>query len=213
MAAGAAPPGAEDQVAWEAELAAEEGRRGLVRRDNAWSSRHNGVFRNTAIKKWQAQVVHGGKQEHLGLFAIEEEAKARYDTRCLELGLDPDKRQASGFRGVSWRKAKGKWQVTHVHISVDRKNEHLGYFEPTPAGEVGAALAYDAAARKVGRPKSARELRAGGCATAAGGGAAAGGARVGAGARPELVGWRRRRRWLGRAQVDRCIAAYRGCRH
>jgi hypothetical protein len=54
MAAGAGPPGAEDPVAWGAELAAEEGRRGLVRRDNAWSSRHNGVSWHVANKKWQA---------------------------------------------------------------------------------------------------------------------------------------------------------------
>ena len=40
------------------------------------------------------------------------------------------------FLSVSWRKAEGKWRAT---IQVDRKNEHLGLFEPTPAGEVGAA--------------------------------------------------------------------------
>jgi hypothetical protein len=151
-AAGAGPPGAEDPVAWGAELAAEEGRRGLVRRDNAWTSQYKGVSWDTRHSKWDARLRHGGKQEQLGLFPTEEAAKARYDARCLELGRDPDKRQASGFRGVSWDKPKGKWKA---QINVDRKLENLGYFEPTPAGEVGAALAYDARAREVGRPKSA----------------------------------------------------------
>ena len=36
-----------------------------------------------------AQIKHGGKNEFLGRFAAEEEAKARYDARCLELGRDP----------------------------------------------------------------------------------------------------------------------------
>jgi hypothetical protein len=60
-------------------------------------------------KKWEAQVRHGGKQEHIGRFATEEEAKARRDARCLELGLDPDAGKSSGFRGVTWHKARSKW--------------------------------------------------------------------------------------------------------
>jgi hypothetical protein len=152
-AAGAGPPGVEDVAAWGAELAAEEGRRGLVRRDNSWSSQYNGVYWQTRDSNWEAQVCHGGKQEQLGHFATEEAAKAGYDARCLELGLDPDKRQASGFRGVSWHKPLGKWRA---QITVDGKMEHLGFFEPTPVGEVGAALAYDARVWAVGRgPKSA----------------------------------------------------------
>jgi hypothetical protein len=123
-----------------------------VRRDNSWTSQYTGVCWDTRDSSWRAQLDHGGQKEFLGLFPTEEEAKARRDARCLKLGLDPDKRQASGFRGVNWHKPQGKWQV---HIRVDRKNEHLGYFEPTPAGEVGAALAYDARAREAGRPKSA----------------------------------------------------------
>jgi hypothetical protein len=123
-----------------------------VRRDNSWTSQYNGVSWATRDSKWRACLDHGGKQEQLGDFATEEKAKARYDARCLEVGLDPDKRQASGFRGVSWHKPLGKWLA---QITVDRKKENLGYFEPTPAGEVGAALAYDARAREAGRPKSA----------------------------------------------------------
>ena len=135
-----------------AELAAEEYRRGLVRRENTFTSQYNGVSWHTRDSNWRAHLWHGGKQEQLGDFATEEAAKVRRDARCLELGLDPDKRKTSGFRGVGWHKPQGKWQA---RISVDRKLENLGYFEPTPAGEVGAALAYDARARAVGRPKKA----------------------------------------------------------
>jgi hypothetical protein len=111
------------------------------------------VHWDTPKKNWRAQLRHGGKQEHVGEFATEEEAKARYDARCFELGLDPDKRQASGFRGVTWDKSNGEWKAK---IAVDRKTENLGSFEPTPAGEVSAALAYDEVAWGIGRgPKSA----------------------------------------------------------
>jgi hypothetical protein len=151
-AAGAGPPVAEDPAAWGVELAAEEGRRGLVRRDNSWTSQYKGVSWTMRESNWRAQLFHGGKHENLGNFATEEAVKARYDARCLELGRDPDKRQASGFRGVTWHKPLGQWLAS---VKVNRKNENLGYFEPTPAGEVVAALAYDARARDIGRPKSA----------------------------------------------------------
>jgi hypothetical protein len=41
-------------------------------------------------KKWRAQIQRGGKNEHLGLFATEAEAKARCDARRLELRAGPD---------------------------------------------------------------------------------------------------------------------------
>ena len=90
-----------------AELAAEGDTRGLVRRNNAWSSRHTGVSWNTRHKKWHAELEHGGQKEFLGYFLTEEEAKACYDARCLEPGRDSDKRETSGFRGVRLHKAAG----------------------------------------------------------------------------------------------------------
>jgi hypothetical protein len=150
--AGAGPLAVEDPAAPKAELAAEGDRRGLVRRDNAFSSRHIGVYWDTAKKQWQVERWHGGKKELLGYFPTEEAATERYAARCFELGRDPDKRQTSGFRGVRWYKCDGKWRAD---IKVDGKTEHLGRFEPTPAGEVDAAMAYDAMARAVGRPESA----------------------------------------------------------
>ena len=80
------------------------------------------------------------------------EAKARYDARCLELGVDPNTATASGFRGVTWKSWKNKWKA---RIQLDGKGKHLGFFEATTSGEVDATLAYDAVARVAGRPKAA----------------------------------------------------------
>jgi hypothetical protein len=145
LAVGGAASSKPEPAALEVELA----RRGLVRQDNPNSSRHMGVSWHEPSKKWKAQVYHGGKKEHLGHFATEEEAKARYDARRLELGKDPHTGITSGFRGVTWQKAKRKWESG---ISVGGKKKHLGYFEATAGGVVDATLAYDAAARAAGRP-------------------------------------------------------------
>ena len=92
-------------------VAAELARRGLVRRDNSFSSRHRGVCWDTQKKKWQAQFYHGGKREHLDYFGAQDEAKACYDARCRELGLDPDAGWSSIFRGVTWYKSSTKWMA------------------------------------------------------------------------------------------------------
>jgi hypothetical protein len=152
--AGEAPEGAPDQ---EGALAAEVDRRGLVRRDNTFTSRHKGVSWNKTHTKWRAQVFWGGKTEQLGYFTVDEEAKARYDACYLELGRDLDARGwpssgRSGFLGVTWREAKCKWMA---EIFVDSKANHLGVFEGTARGEVDAALAYDKAVRATGRSEKA----------------------------------------------------------
>jgi hypothetical protein len=133
-------------------LAAEVERRGLLRRDNSFSSRHKGVSWDKATQKWQARISHGGKTERLGYFTTEDEAKARHDARSLELGINADAGLSSGFRGVYWAKTKRKWKAS---ISIDGKDKHLGLFEATARGEVDAALAYDAAAHTAGRPGKA----------------------------------------------------------
>lgn len=48
----------------------------------------------------------------------------------------------SGFRGVHWRKDRGKFRA---QVKVNGKHKHLGYF----AYAVDAARAYDAAAREL----------------------------------------------------------------
>ena len=47
--------------------------------------------------------------------------------------------KASAYKGVTWSKAKQKWQA---RISVRNKHRHLGLFND----ELEAAAAYDAAA-------------------------------------------------------------------
>jgi len=46
------------------------------------------------------------------------------------------KHNVSGFRGVSWNKQYGKWEVS---ISVDRKTVKVGYYDTT----LESAMAYD----------------------------------------------------------------------
>jgi hypothetical protein len=150
-------------------LAAELQRRGLVRRGHSFTSRHKGVSWNKNRKKWEAKVCHGGKNEHLGTFATEAEAKACRDARCRELGMDLDEAQSSVFRGVFWHKVNRKWKAS---ISVDGKNKYLGSFEATARGEVDAALAFDAAARAAAR-RGATWGAGGGAKWGAGGGAKA----------------------------------------
>jgi hypothetical protein len=164
-------------------LEVEVNRRGLTRCDNSFSSRYKGVSWCKPRKKWMAQVHHGGNihgappsPEHLGFFATEEEAKAGYDARLLELGRDPDTHRtrsghtsyairthlvrdpdtaagtSSAFRGVSWHKTSSKWRAS---ITVGGKTKSLGLFEATARGEVDAALAYDAATRAAGRAAKA----------------------------------------------------------
>jgi hypothetical protein len=84
---------------------------------------------------------------HVGSFGSEREAAAAVVARQQELGLDPDRRQASQFRGVAWYKRSRKWQAK---VQIGGKDRHLGYFGAGHPGEVDAALAFDAAARALG---------------------------------------------------------------
>ena len=65
---------------------------------------------------------------------------------------------------MSWDKVKSEWQA---NITVDGKQKHLGNFEGNAHGEVEAALAYDTAARAVGRPETANLQAMAACAAAA----------------------------------------------
>ena len=78
---------AEKKAAVDAGEEEEVKRRGPARWDSVLSSRHKGVSWHKQAKKWSAQIEHGGRQEKLGLFATEEEAKAARGARCVALGV------------------------------------------------------------------------------------------------------------------------------
>jgi hypothetical protein len=85
------------------------------------------------------------KKVHLGVYANEEDA-ARAVAAYVEHGTVPAaKAKSSKFRGVSWIKASKRWEA---QITDKGKYSHLGHFNT----EEEAALAYNAAARRLGKP-------------------------------------------------------------
>ena len=58
------------------------------------------------------------------------------------------KDNASGFKGVSWHRAAGKW---YAHISLNRKRFHLGTFDTPEAAHAAYAAASAAFHGEFGR--------------------------------------------------------------
>ena len=96
---------------------------------SASCSRHKGVTWDKTTRKWMAQIKHGGKNEFLGRFAAEEEAKARYDARCLELGRDPGgvtrSRKADTTKKKTTTKQSEKKQSSAVRERSGRPSHSL----------------------------------------------------------------------------------------
>ena len=91
------------------------------------TSEHRGVCWNVASKKWRAQKKVQGKLVHLGYYADEEDA-ARAVVEFVERGVVATQRRGgvtSKHMGVSWNKAKKKWQAYKM---VQGKLVHLGYY-------------------------------------------------------------------------------------
>jgi hypothetical protein len=124
-------------------MQAEREARGLVRRE-AWSSGCFGVTWHARDGKWQGQFRVDKRKAFVCLLDSEREAAAAVVARQRELGLDPDRRQASEFCGVGWKKDCQKWQA---QIKIAGKQRHLGLFGAGHSGEVDAALAFDTAVR------------------------------------------------------------------
>lgn len=57
------------------------------------------------------------------------------------LNTNPNKRNKSGFKGVSWNKLRNKW---HAQLSIDKKSIYIGYFSTVQE----AAKAYNETALK-----------------------------------------------------------------
>ncbi len=75
-------------------------------------------------------------------------ATASRTVRSARSGASADAPKSSAFKGVSWHKHSQKW---YAYIQAAGKMRGLGYFDH----QEDAARAYDAEARKVGRPKVA----------------------------------------------------------
>ena len=103
--------------------------RGVVPRSGRGyvTSEHMGVCWNKAAKKWLAQKWDKGKLVHLGHYTDEEDA-ARAVAEYVERGAVPPQRRGgltSEHRGVSWNKAKKKWEAQKWDKG---KQVHLGHY-------------------------------------------------------------------------------------
>jgi hypothetical protein len=116
------------------------------------SSRFQGVTWINARKKWRAykDVMKSGRytKVNLGMHVHEDDA-ARAVTEYVEHGTIPAcvRKPSSKLRGVIWNKQNKKWRAA---ITDKGKTTYIDNFDT----EKQAALAYNAAARRMGRPAS-----------------------------------------------------------
>ncbi len=141
---------AERRATRERNLATVLGRRAEGRSDSPF----RGVSWDEQTGKWHARLQVDGTQQHPGYFEDEKDAARAWDDAVRERGLvdkrgvnfprDGEKAAAwsSEFRGVSWHKRNGKWEVRVQH---QRKRRHVGCFDD----EAAAARAYDAKAAEL----------------------------------------------------------------
>jgi hypothetical protein len=86
------------------------------------------------------EEVDHGKHEYLDL--------RKDELRCVTGQQNGYNRRSnsnttSQYKGVSWFKQTSKWRASIRH---NGKDIHLGYFPPTPEGEIAASQKYDCAA-------------------------------------------------------------------
>ena len=144
----------------------------------AHSSKYRGVSWHKRTKRWRAQLKGEGQYVHNSYYHTEKEAARAYNEAICRVGstrshlandVSTDEEEGgkehgdtsfvnrdaaparkvwgrSKFRGVTWNKRSQKWQTT---IIFDHKRkQYVGGFQT----EKEAALAYNAAARRLGRP-------------------------------------------------------------
>ena len=116
-------------------------------------------------QKWRANIKHNSKLQFLGAFTTEKDAALAYDAAARrlrgaaatlnfpgrgeakaekqrQLSKIRTKARRSKYTGVSWARVSQKWTA---YIKHNSKQQFLGAFTT----EKDAALAYDAAARRL----------------------------------------------------------------
>lgn len=130
--------------------------------ENQHNSRPRKGYKGVFQKKngtFVAKICYNRKTYNIGYYDSEEDAARAYNLKAIELfgefaclndvdmNAMPIKREikkTSKYIGVSWRPERNKYRSG---FKVNNKWIHLGYFD----SEIDAAIAYDNAARKLGR--------------------------------------------------------------
>ena len=110
-------------------------------------SRFIGVSWNKPSNKWKAQSKVQGKQVHIWHYDIEEDTARAYQDYVEHGTLPARVVPTSAFRVVSWRKSIKAWEAK---IFKNGQCTHLESFKT----QQEAALAYNAAATRLGCPAS-----------------------------------------------------------
>jgi len=111
------------------------------------SSRFKGVSWDKRYNKWRARGTAHGKDVHIGYYDNEEDAARAYQGYVEHGTLPARKVPTSAFRGVSWQKSGKVWVA---EIRKSGQYTRLGRFQT----QQEAALAYNAAATRLGCPAS-----------------------------------------------------------
>jgi len=112
----------------------------LIQRTPNQTSIYNGVCWNKKEKKWQAKIMHKGKDYFGGYFDIEEHAAMKINLICDEIeaerknpminidlnAIQKVPKKASIYIGVYWNKGCKKWQA---QIRNNGNNYNGGYFD------------------------------------------------------------------------------------
>lgn len=108
------------------------------------SSGYKGVMRDERRNHWRAEITKDYKSFHLGVFDTAEDAAHAYDFAAAELFKDfavfnfpkgrikppetlvSERKNVSGYRGVSWHKKRAKWSSQIIKKGV---RYFLGYYD------------------------------------------------------------------------------------